>query len=155
MAEHVGDIAIYAWRGSPENPRNTTSCVGWIMAVDWVPYQRATFVTPAFASYVSGHSVFSRAGAEVLAAFTGSEFFPGGVLTHDVPKGSFLHEEGPSADTQLQWATYFDASDEAGRSRIWGGIHISADDREGRSIGHEVGRAAWARVETLFGDEPG
>ena len=40
--------------------------VGWIRAVEWVPYQRATFVTPPFAGYVSGHSTFSRAAAEVL-----------------------------------------------------------------------------------------
>ena len=43
--------------------------MGWVRAVDWVPYQRATFVTPAFAGYVSGHSTFSRAGAEVLTAY--------------------------------------------------------------------------------------
>ena len=46
----------------------------WIRAIDWLPYQRETFVTPAFAGYVSGHSVFSRAGAEVLTAITGSHF---------------------------------------------------------------------------------
>ena len=54
------------WRGSPEDPTTQTSGVGWIRAVEWVPYQRPTFVTPAFAGYVSGHSTFSRAAAEVL-----------------------------------------------------------------------------------------
>ena len=53
--------------------------VGWILAVDWVPYQLPTFVTPAFPGYVSGHSTFSRAAAEVLTGFTGSEYFPGGL----------------------------------------------------------------------------
>ena len=33
---------------------------------------------PPFPGYVSGHSTFSRAAAEVMTAFTGSEYFPGG-----------------------------------------------------------------------------
>ena len=54
---------------------------GWILGVDWVPYQRAGFVTPAFPGYVSGHSTYSRAAAEVLTSLTGSEFFPGGMYS--------------------------------------------------------------------------
>ncbi|HYY76036.1 MAG TPA: hypothetical protein VE644_06920, partial [Gaiellaceae bacterium] len=72
LAAHVGEIAVRAWRGNPDDPASERSGVGWIRAVEWVPYQRPTFVTPAFAGYVSGHSTFSRAAAEVLAAFTGS-----------------------------------------------------------------------------------
>lgn len=151
LSDHVGEIAIRAWTGSPDDPETETAGVGWILAVDWVPYQRATFVTPAFASYVSGHSVFSRAGAEVLAGFTGSEYFPGGILTHAVPAGTLLHEEGPSETLTLNWATYFDASDEAGRSRIWGGIHIRADDEAGRRLGSELGQAALERALVMFG----
>ena len=37
-------------------------------------------------------------------------------------------EEGPSVDITLQWATYYDAADEAGISRLYGGIHFPADD---------------------------
>jgi len=146
----VGDTAIFAWAGSPDDPDDEVAGVEWIRAVDWVPYQRSTFVTPAFASYVSGHSVFSRAGAEVLAGFTGSNFFPGGIQEFDIEAGSFIHEEGPSADITLQWATYFDASDEAGRSRIWGGIHVPADDEIGRLMGSEVGLAALERARRIF-----
>ena len=51
---------------------------GWILAKDWWPYQRIDFVTPPFAGYVSGHSTFSRAAAEVMKTITGSEYFPGG-----------------------------------------------------------------------------
>jgi hypothetical protein len=150
LADHLGEIAINAWTGPPSIPEIYTSGVDWILAVDWVPYQRPTFVTPAFAAYVSGHSAFSRAAAEVLAGVTGSEYFPGGMATHTVAAGDLLHEEGPSADVELQWATYFDAADEAGRSRIYGGIHITADDYAGRIIGSEVGQAALAKVRTLF-----
>ncbi len=81
LADHVGEVAVLAWRGIPADPESEAGGVGWILAVDWVPYQLPTFVTPSFASYVSGHSAFSRAGAEVLTPMTGSEFFPGGLGT--------------------------------------------------------------------------
>ena len=77
LADHVGEIAVYAWRGSPEDPETETSGVGWIRAVDWVPYQRPTFVTPSFAGYVSGHSTFSRAAAEVLTGSDRNAVLPG------------------------------------------------------------------------------
>jgi hypothetical protein len=150
LSEHVGEIAVRAWRGFPDDPETETSGVGWIRAVDWVPYQRSTFVTPAFAGYVSGHSTFSRAAAEVMAAFTGSEYFPGGLQEWRVPAGSLKHEEGPTDTVALQWATYYDAADLAGISRLYMGIHISADDFEGRRIGAECGIAAWEQARRYF-----
>ena len=77
LADHVGQSAVRSWTGFPADPETETSGVGWKLAVDWVPYQRVLFVTPAFAGYVSGHSTFSRAAAEVMTAMTGSEYFPG------------------------------------------------------------------------------
>ncbi|MGH9229889.1 MAG: vanadium-dependent haloperoxidase [Acidimicrobiales bacterium] len=152
LADHVGEVAVKAWRGNPDDP-SRTSGVGWIRAVDWVPYQRATFVTPAFAGYVSGHSTFSRAAAEVMAAFTGDAYFPGGISHWTVPAGGLTFEAGPSTDVTLQWATYFDAADQAGISRIFGGIHIPADDFAGRRMGSVCGRDAWALAERYFGGD--
>src|SRR5206468_1460225 len=80
-----GRIAIYAWPGQPADPATQYSGVRWIHADSWLPYQRTNFVTPAFPGYVSGHSSFSRAAAEVLTAATGSPFFPGGLATYDFP----------------------------------------------------------------------
>ncbi len=150
LADHVGEIAIRAWRGNPDDPTTETSGVGWILAVDWVPYQRPTFVTPAFAGYVSGHSTFSRAAAEVLTAFTGSPYFPGGMFEWVVPRGSLGFENGPSHDVTLQWATYYDAADQAGISRIYGGIHPSVDDFTGRRMGSTCGKGAWALALRYF-----
>ena len=147
---HVGEIAVKAWRGNPGDPAAESSGVGWIRAVEWVPYQRPTFVTPAFAGYVSGHSTFSRAAAEVLAAFTGDPYFPGGLAEWTVAAGELVHEAGPSHDVTLEWGTYFDAADEAGISRIYGGIHISPDDFEGRRLGATCGKAAWALAQRYF-----
>ena len=150
LADRVGEIAIRAWNGFPADPENEHSGVGWILAVDWVPYQRSTFVSPAFAGYVSGHSTFSRAAAEVMTAFTGSEFFPGGLYEHHVDAGAFIHEEGPADPITLQWATYADAADQAGLSRLFMGIHISADDVEGRRVGAACGDEAWVMAQRYF-----
>jgi hypothetical protein len=150
LRAHVGEIAVKAWRGFPKDPATETSGVGWIRAVDWVPYQRSTFVTPAFAGYVSGHSTFSRAAAEVMTAFTGDPFFPGGLSEWTTPRGKLLHEEGPTQDVTLQWATYYDAADQAGISRLFMGIHIAADDFEGRKIGSLCGTDAWALAQRYY-----
>ncbi|MFL6029993.1 MAG: FG-GAP-like repeat-containing protein [Gaiellaceae bacterium] len=149
LADHVGEIAIRAWRGNPANP-NDVSGAGWILGERWVPYQKATFVTPAFPGFVSGHSTFSRAAAEVLAAYTGSEYFPGGEFTQMFAPGYLKFEQGPSKPLTLRWATYYDAADQAGLSRIYGGIHIAADDLAGRRIGSQVGKQAWALAERYF-----
>jgi PAP2 superfamily len=124
--------------------------VGWILASRWMPYQRPTFVTPAFPGYVSGHSTFSRAAAEVMSSFTGSRYFPGGLFESRVPRGSLDVERGPSRAVVIQAATYYDAADEAGVSRIYGGIHIPEDDFAGRRIGSVCGRKAMALARRYF-----
>lgn len=150
LAGHEGQIAVRSWAGNPADPRTQIGGVRWILAVRWVPYQLPTFVTPAFQAYASGHSSFSRAAAEVLTAFTGSEYFPGGVSGYTIKAGSLKFEKGPATDIRLEWATYFDASDQAGQSRLWGGIHIQTDDFKGREIGSQCGQAAWVRAKQYF-----
>jgi hypothetical protein len=151
LAGHEGEIAIHCWAGNPTDPETETGGVAWILAVDFVPYQRTTFVTPAFAGYVSGHSTFSRASAEVLTGFTGSEFFPGGLSEWTIGAGALENEAGPEGDITLQWATYYDAADQAGLSRLYGGIHVRADDFAGRMMGSDIGRAAWEQAQKYYG----
>jgi hypothetical protein len=136
---HIGKIAVYCWPGEPDNPATEYGGAEWILATTWLPYQRDTFVTPAFAGYVSGHSCFSRSAAEVLAAFTGSPYFPGGLGEHTVAMNALDFELGPTTNVTLQWASYFDAADEAGISRLYGGIHVAPDDGPGRIIGSRIG----------------
>ena len=150
LAGHVGQIAVRSWRGAPADPKTETSGVGWILAANWIPYQLPTFVTPAFQGYASGHSTFSRAAAEVLTAFTGSAYFPGGVSGYTIKAGSLKFEKGPTTDIRLEWATYYDAADQAGQSRLWGGIHIQADDFTGRMLGSICGKGAWALAELYY-----
>ncbi len=140
--ENVDKIKIYAWKGPDyiTNPDTDVAGVDWILGERWWPYQRATFVTPPFAGYVSGHSTFSRAASEVLTLLTGDAFFPGGMGTFDIEQHNFLvFETGPTQNMTLQWATYRDASDQTSLSRIWGGIHPPIDDIRGRIIGEKIG----------------
>ncbi|NIV18766.1 MAG: hypothetical protein GWN47_10265 [Woeseiaceae bacterium] len=151
--ENIDKIKLYTWRGPDfiADPDVDQAGVGWILAENWWPYQRPTFVTPPFAGYVSGHSTYSRAAAEVLTALTGSEFFPGGMSGFEITANEFLvFEEGPSVDMTLQWATYRDASDQTSLSRIWGGIHPPADDIPGRLIGEQIGLNAFALARQYF-----
>ncbi|WP_340679882.1 vanadium-dependent haloperoxidase [Paraglaciecola sp.] len=151
--EQVGKIKLFAWKG-PEYIANETidmAGVGWILAENWWPYQRPSFVTPPFAGFVSGHSTYSRAAAEMLTLLTGNPYFPGGMSGFYIKKNEFLvFEEGPSVDMVLQWATYRDASDQCSLSRIWGGIHPPADDIPGRLIGEKIGKGAYAFAKDYF-----
>jgi hypothetical protein len=143
---NIGKIKVNAWKGPDyiENPETDAAGAGWILAENWWPYQRPTFVTPNFAGYVSGHSTFSRAAAEVLTAYTGDPFFPGGYGEFVAKKHEFLvFEEGPTRDVTLQWATYRDAANQSALSRIWGGIHPPADDIPGRIMGEKIGLRAY------------
>ncbi len=149
LRNHVGEIAVRAWAGYPDDFSKAAGA-RWILATRWITYQLPTFVTPSFAGYVSGHSTFSRAAAEVMAAFTGSEYFPGGSSRYTLERGSLIFEYGPENDVTLEWATYFDAADQAGQSRLFGGIHIQADDFTGRILGSACGTAAWTLASAYF-----
>jgi hypothetical protein len=150
LAPFVGQIAVRDWLGEPGDRVNQVSGVGWVRAVNWITYQRRTFVTPAFPAFISGHSTFSRAGAEVLSSLTGSPYFPGGLAEYVAPKGFLKFEKGPTTEIRLQWASYSDASDEAGQSRLWGSIHLPPDDFAGRRVGYRVGIDAAALASKYF-----
>jgi len=151
--ENVNKIKIMAWMGPDfvEDPTIDHAGVNWIMGTHWWPYQRATFVSPPFAGYLSGHSSFSRAGAEILTRLTGDPFFPGGMGVFDMEANNFLvFEVGPTQNMELQWATYRDASDQASLSRIYGGIHPPIDDIRGRIIGSNIGNSAFDKALTYY-----
>jgi hypothetical protein len=133
---------VLAWGGPGRGTRT-------IRGEDWLPYQPAAVVTPPFAEYVSGHSTFSAAAAQVLASFTGSQRFG---LSVTIPAGSSMIEPGavPSRPVTLSFRTFADAADQAGRSRRYGGIHFQAGDLDGRRLGRRVGATAWAKARGYF-----
>lgn len=154
---NVGEIKLKAWKGHDaiNNVDTDVAGVGWILAANWHPYQRPSFVSPPFSGYLSGHSTFSRAAAEILTDLTGDGYFPGGMgVFHTVQDDFLVFENGPSVDIDLQWATYQDAADESSLSRIWGGIHPPFDDIPGRKIAVEVAGDVFVKAETYFINTP-
>jgi hypothetical protein len=137
---------VRAWAGPGLGTRK-------IDGATWHPYQPATFVTPPFAEFVSGHSTFSRAAAQVLKSFTGSDAY-GDSWTQ--PAGASLIEPGvtPSTPVTLSWESFTKASKEAGKSRLFSGIHISDGNVGGLKLGQVVGKRAWSKAQTYFnGDD--
>lgn len=134
---------IEAWAGPGEY-------TGEIPGEEWQPYQKSSQLTPPFAEYISGHSTFSAAAAEVLKQFTGSDVFGHKVY---FAAGSSDFEPGmvPLYDMEITWATFTDAANEAGASRRYGGIHFLDGDMEGRRTGREIGRLVWEKARYHFG----
>ena len=150
---NVGKIKLYAWRGPDyiSDPTLDTANVDWILGTRWWPYQRPDFVTPPFAGYVSGHSTFSRAAAEVLTLLTGDPFFPGGMGVFDIEQNDFLvFERGPSENMTLQWGTYRDASDQTSLSRIWGWNTPSCGRYSGKDYGRLYRKRSLCFSQSLF-----
>jgi hypothetical protein len=150
---------VMAWGG----PNQGTKA---IRGEEWMPYQLLTFVTPPFPEYVSGHSAFSAASAEVLTSFTGSNRFYDGETALPVdldrngvpdllgqfimPAGGFLVERGPASAVVLRWETFQQAADEAALSRRYGGIHIQDGDLHGRTLGRRVAEACYRLAESYW-----
>ena len=133
---------IRAW-GGPR--RGTVEMDG----VQWIPYQEATFPTPPFPDYVSGHSTYSAAAAFILSAWTGSNRFGDSVV---LAVGSSKIEPGitPAKPIVLRWNTFTDAADEAGMSRRFGGIQFRRADLAGRELGKVVAAKVWSKSQTYF-----
>ena len=138
--EELGGYAIEAFSGYGQGT-NT------ILASDFITYQTPeSDFSPPFAEYVSGHSTFSTAGAEVLKQFTGSDEFGASVF---FPTGTSRFETGltPEENITLSWDTFSDAANESGISRLYGGIHFTEGDLNGRALGREVGNAVYQQTQ--------
>ncbi len=89
----------------------------------WLPL----IVTPNFPEYVSGHSTFSGAAAAVLADFYG---------TDDI---SFTTVSDGLPGVTRSFHSFSAAAQEAGMSRIYGGIHFWSADLHGLLCGAQLG----------------
>lgn len=56
----------------------------------------------------------------------------------------------PSRDLTLQWATLSEAAEEAGMSRIYGGIHFDNANVFGLVMGRLVGDMAFMKAQTYW-----
>jgi hypothetical protein len=117
----------------------------------WTPYQAATVITPPFPEYVSGHSAFSAAGAQILRYMTHSDSF-GASYTNLAGVSRVEPGMTPATNITLTWPTFTAAADEAGISRRYGGIHFIDGDLQGRSMGRHVADIAWQKALMYFND---
>jgi hypothetical protein len=126
---------IKGWNGSSIVTQNGEA---------WRPYQVATFPTPPFPEFTSGHSGFSMAAAEVLKRFTGSDSF-GASYTQS---STLRVEPGLAAavGVTLKWDTFTEAAIEAGESRLYGGIHFYEGNVSGLELGRKVGAQAYEKA---------
>jgi hypothetical protein len=110
---------------------------------------RSYIPTPPFPDYVSGHSTFSAAAAQVIRSFTGTDTLG---LAVNFAAGSSFVEPGtvPAATVQLGWSTLTAAAGEAGLSREYGGIHFRDADAHGLNLGRAVGTNTWNKAQTYF-----
>jgi hypothetical protein len=143
--ELTGEIGhvVEAWAGPGADAAT-------ILAENFITYQTpGSDVSPPFAEYISGHSAFSAAGAAVLALYAGSDSFGAGI---EFAPGSSRFEPGltPSETVTLSWDSFTDAADEAGISRLYGGIHFEDGDLYGRTLGRAAGEAAFREAMVLI-----
>ena len=132
---------VKAWGGPYQGTKT-------IRGEDWQPYQPASFPTPPFAEYLSGHSTFSGAGAAVLKSFAGDKFG----MSVTIPAGSSRVEPGavPATAITLTLGSFSAARDQAGYSREYGGIHFEDGDFEARKAGDLAGQQVWTKAKTYF-----
>jgi len=89
---------------------------------DWAPL----LTTPAHPEYVSGHSTYSGAAATIL-----TEVFGDGYIFSDTA-------ETTSGDITRSFASFWDAANEGGESRVFGGIHFDFSNQTGLELGTDV-----------------
>jgi hypothetical protein len=100
------------------------------------PKWQPLLITPSFPTYTSAHSTQSRAAAEVLTVLFGDN------RTYDDSTHVTLGHPVKHV------TSFLEAANEAGLSRLYGGIHYRFDHIGGQALGACVGRAVLAHVRT-------
>lgn len=93
---------------------------------------RPLLLTPPHPEYVSGHSTFSAAAAGILAATFGDAT-------------AFSTTSATLPGVTRSFSSFTQAAQEAGRSRIYGGIHYEFTNQAGQQLGTQVAEAVLAR----------
>jgi hypothetical protein len=91
--------------------------------------------SPSFPGYTSGHSTFSACGARMLALYFGPDEIELSTTSDGLPGAVRSYKK------------LSEAADEAGMSRIWGGIHFVSDNNAGKQAGQKI--AEWVFSQAL------
>ena len=137
---------------------------GRLPAEDWHPYSPATFVTPPFPGYTSGHATASGAASRMLELLTGSDRY-GAVAIQQVgyltePEYSTARMQArdgkpaagvpTSKEIHLALPSFTATAEMAALSRLWGGYHIRVDNEEGLIMGRAVAMYSWPIYRAYF-----
>ncbi|MEM1386427.1 MAG: tandem-95 repeat protein [Pseudomonadota bacterium] len=99
----------------------------------WAPL----LTTPAHPEYVSGHSTYSGAAATVLSDFFGDDY---------AFESTSSTTSGPITRS---FASFKEAAEEGGESRIFGGIHFDFSNQTGLALGEDVAEWVLASFDPL------
>ena len=91
------------------------------------PFWTSLIPTPPFPDYVSGHSTFSGAASTILASLFGDNT-------------SFSTTSIGLPGVVRSFTSFTQAADEAGMSRIYGGIHVDSANVDGLKLGRSIGQ---------------
>lgn len=126
----VSDGFVACWNSKFEyNLLRPVTYIKKVIDKTWEPI----LITPPFPEYPSGHSTQSGAAATVLTQFFGENF--------KFEDKTHVREKLPVRT----FASFWDAAQEAGISRLYGGIHF----RAAIELGLEQGRCVGAAVNAL------
>jgi hypothetical protein len=124
----------------------------------WQPYQNPAALTPNFPDMNSGHSAYSSAASTFIRNYLGSNVFGKSVTLKDNdsrfdPNG-FDGQPGTTGTAiTLSWDYLNGAAEQAGLSRLYGGIHFNYGNWQGQILGTRAGTNASLKAFSLFGDE--
>jgi hypothetical protein len=94
----------------------------------WTPF----LLTPPFSEYIPGHSTFSGAAAEILTSVFGAN------VAFTTASVGLLDANGQPI--QRSFTSFEQAAQEAGRSRIYGGLHFEFSNQDGLTAGEQIAR---------------
>jgi hypothetical protein len=137
------NVKIKAWAGRCRGPEE-------MKGEGWKPYLLAT---PPFPEFPSGHSTFSHATATIIESF-----FLDGAYGDSVtfkPHSSVIEPDcTPQSEVRLEWPTVRHAAEQAGRSRLYAGIHFEDGDMAGRELGRKVAGCVWNKARRYWPESP-
>ena len=132
VALTLHDSFVSCWKAKYETNRiRPETVINEKLDPNWKPLLQ----TPPFPEYTSGHSVISSASAEILTGYFGEgfDFIDSSEVYFGLPERAF--------------ESFFQASEEAAISRLYGGIHFRDAIENGVSQGKKIGKSIWKKIE--------
>ncbi len=129
----LADAFIVCWDEKyRSNMIRPESYINQYIDPDWLPLIQ----TPPFPEHPSGHSTISAAAASVLTELYGDNFafIDSTEIEFDIPARAF--------------GSFYEAADQAGISRMYGGIHFRGGNEAGAKCGRELGKIVIDAIQT-------